>query len=400
MKILQVCSKVFWPERDGGAIAMYAFADGLLKGGAEVYSICLNIDKLYVEPASIPSDISNSFHLRTFDVSLEFKLADAFLTFMQFKNYHVSRFFSSEVENYIKELLSTTEFDVIVLETLFTAVYLPVIKNNSKAKIVLRAHNVEADIWQRLSVQTSGALPKLKYSLMSRMLRTYERRIAKEVDAVFCLTDADTAYFKNSIQIQNVYTIPLSINLNHSNSTPDFSSPAFYHLASMEWLPHQQAIEWFLEKVIPFLEVENTKPRIFLAGRSMPQRFYNYSSKWLTIEGEIVNPGQWVRDKNILIVPSFTGSGVRVKIIEALARGHVVITTPNGTEGIPYTNWKQLIVVDSAQEFSEAIRLCNSDPSLCLEIAKNAQKLAHQFFKRDVVGQQCLNILRNISLVK
>lgn len=396
MKILQVCSKVFWPERDGGAIAMYAFADGLLKGGAEVYSICLNIDKLYVEPASIPSDISNAFHLRTFDVSLEFKLADALIAFMQFKNYHVSRFYSSEVENYIKELLSTTDFDVIVLETLFTAVYLPVIKNNSKAKIVLRAHNVEADIWQRLSDQTSGALPKLKFGLMSKMLRNYESRIAKEVDAVFCLTDADTTYFKNIIQIQNVYTIPLSIDLDHSNSIPDFSCPTFYHLASMEWLPHQQAIEWFLEKVIPLLETDNNKPEIVLAGRNMPQRFYNYSSKWLTIEGEIVSPGKWVIDKNILIVPSFTGSGVRVKIIEALARGHVVITTPNGTEGIPFTNWEDLIVVDSPEQFAEAIRSCNSNPALCLKIAQNAKKLALQVFNRKVVGEHCLKILQEL----
>jgi polysaccharide biosynthesis protein PslH len=400
MKILQICSKVFWPERDGGAIAMYAFADGLLKGGAEVHSICLNIDKLYVNPSTIPSDISTAFHLRTFDVSLEFKPADALLAFLQFKNYHVSRYYSIEVENYIKELLSTTEFDVVVLEALFTAVYLPVIKNNSKAKIVLRAHNIEADIWQRLSNQASSALLKFKFRLMSYMLRNYERRIAKEVDSIFCLTDADTAYFKNNIQVENVYTIPLSIDLDNNISIPDFSSPIFYHLASMEWLPHQQAIEWFLEKVIPILEGDDIKPRIILAGRNMPQSFYNYSNEWLTVVGEIVNPKEWVSNKNILIVPSFTGSGVRVKIIEALARGHVVITTPNGTEGIPFINWKHLIVVDSAQEFSEAIRLCNSDPLLCAEIAKNAQKLAYQFFNRYAVGQECLNILRNISLEK
>lgn len=398
MKVLQICNKAFYPERDGGSIAMFAMADGLSKAGAEVDVICLNIEKLYVNSGHIPDEIKNRFKLEYVDISVTPSYAGALMTILQGKNYQLSRFYSAEMEACIARRLAGEKYDVAILESLYASVYLPYIRKHSQARVVLRAHNIEADIWRLLSKYSTGFFRRMLYSVLSKRLSNYETVIAREVDAVFCLSESDARWFR-SVNAKEVSVVPLSIVLPTEDMQPDEEQkPVFFHLASMEWLPHQQAIDWFIKEVWPLLNNGQGFRKIHLAGRKMPLSFYSYKNEVLEIEGEVNHPKEWMQGKSIMIVPSFSGGGVLVKSVEGLAMGKVIITTPNGAEGIPYENGVNMFVVNTAAEFVAVMKRLNEDPALCRQVSEAARLLAKREFDRNMIGLNTRNLLEKLSL--
>ena len=81
----------------------------------------------------------------------ELNLRDAFSHVITGESYHLSRFHVPEMERAIEDNLRDRVFDVIILESLFTTSYIPAIRRLSDAELVLRAHNVEHQLWQEVS---------------------------------------------------------------------------------------------------------------------------------------------------------------------------------------------------------------------------------------------------------
>ena len=101
-------------------------------------------------------------------------------------------------------------------------------------------------------------------------------------------------------------------------------------------MPNIEGIDWFLSNVKSKLENEGVK--IFIAGKNMPTRYFHYNNRNTIIEGEIKNAHKYMENKEILFVPLFSGSGIRIKILEAMSLGIPVVSTSKGAEGIPYIN--------------------------------------------------------------
>jgi glycosyltransferase involved in cell wall biosynthesis len=92
--------------------------------------------------------------------------------------------------------------------------------------------------------------------------------------------------------------------------------------------------------------------------------------------GEVDDAYEFMKSKSIMIVPLFAGSGIRVKIIEAMALGKVVISTRIGAEGIDYIDGENILIADTKEEFIEKILKCVGDFELCSKIGGEARKLA------------------------
>ncbi len=86
-----------------------------------------------------------------------------------------------------------------------------------------------------------------------------------------------------------------------------------------------------------------------------------------------------------MIVPLLSASGVRVKIIEGMAMGKTIVSTPIGAEGIDYTNGEDLILASTGKEFAQALFDLNNDAQRCAQIGKNAKLLAQQKFVNEKI---------------
>lgn len=165
----------------------------------------------------------------------------------------------------------------------------------------------------------------------------------------------------------------------------------------MDWMPNQESIDWLLTDIWPLIHSQEPQVSLYLAGRKMPERFLEKSGDGLYVEGEVADANAYIADKQINVVPLLSGSGIRVKIIESMAAGKVVVTTSVGAQGIDYEDGKNILIANTPQEFADQIKRLADNPSFCREIGQNARRLAEEHYDRNRLGKQLVDFYHNIS---
>ena len=151
--------------------------------------------------------------------------------------------------------------------------------------------------------------------------------------------------------------------------------PSLFHIGAMNWIPNTEGIKWFLDKVWPLVHRTFPELKFYLAGREMPDWLNNLNKKNIEVVGEVDNALDFIASKAIEIVPLFSGSGIRIKIIEGMAAGKTVISTTIGAEGINVENGKNILLANNPNDFYEAIKKCVLNILFCNKLGNNARQL-------------------------
>lgn len=375
MRILQLCLKPPYPKIDGGCIAMSNLTEGLINAGHEVDILAIATHKHPFHLKEFPPQITAQGKVEAVFVNTKINLVDAFSALITADSYNVSRFFSSDLDYMLIRWLAEKNYDVIQLESLFMTPYIPSIRKLSQAKLVLRSHNLEHLIWERLANTASRSPKKLYLKHLASRLKKYEVYIINEVDGIASISKKDTENFKKLNCKKPLKTIPFGINFSQTHFTKHNTKDSlhFFHLGAMNWQPNIEAVEYILYEIWPLIKDLNIE--LSLAGKDMPEDLLALSTPQLSIKGMVPSATDFMMNKDVMIVPLLSGSGIRIKIIEGMAMGKVIITTTIGAEGINYTHNQNIIIANSPNEFKEAVEmLCNS-PEKVVEIGENARSL-------------------------
>ncbi|HOI32909.1 MAG: glycosyltransferase family 4 protein [Bacteroidales bacterium] len=396
MKVLFVCNKSPFPAHEGGPIAMKSIIDGLLKTGNQVKVLAVNSGKYNVDLKDIAAEVRENTGLTLVDVDLRIKPIGALKALLRNRSYHVERFISTSFKKELVRILDTETYDVVQLETVFMAPYIPIIRKHSKAVIVLRAHNIEHLIWKRLARQ-SMFLPKRFYlNHLSETLRQFELQSLNQVDGIAAITRKDASFFRGFTH-KSVVDIPYSINT--AKFVPVFevaASPVFFHLGSMNWIPNQEGIKWMLDKVWPKVISKVPDARFVLAGRFMPDWLLSYKAPGVEVIGEVEDATDFVQKNHIAVVPLLSGSGIRIKIIEAMALGKTVVTTNVGAEGINFTDRYDIFIADDAAKMAALMVLLFQHPEKAYNCGVTARKLVEEQHNSDKVNARLLKFYNNL----
>lgn len=353
MKILLLCNKSPYPPSEGGPIAMNMMIEGLLAAGHQVKIIALNSYKYNTDINSIPSSYRSSTDIELVYTNLRLNPIKALGCFVRNESYHLYRFAKGSWLMNVETLLKKESFDVVQLETLFMAPAIPIIKRLSKAKIVLRAHNIEHLIWQRTAAATKNPLKKLYLLQLASSLRKYELDVFRRVDGVAAITPADALFVTKAVPDTPVVSIPFGVDTTLVQPSDGEIPETLYHIGSMDWIPNMEGIRWLLNEVWPLILKEYPVAQLHLAGRNMPDWLINVKMEGVTIHGEVASAIDFIEENGIMVVPLLSGSGIRIKIIEAMTLGRPVLTTSIGAEGIGYTEGHELAIADTAALFAE-----------------------------------------------
>jgi len=356
-------------------MAMNSIITGLLEAGHHIKILAVNNEKYHVSEADIPEEYKKKTGIELIDVDLSVRPMKAFLNLFTKKSYHVERFVSETFKSRLAEVLEKELFDVVQLEMLFMAPYVETIREHSKAMIVLRAHNVEHKIWERVAKETKFFLKRWYINHLAKTLKEYELNALEAVDGVAAITRKDAAYFRKYCS-KPVIDIPYGVY--PEEFTPKYEiegKPKFYHIGSMNWMPNEEGIRWFIEEVLP-KTIEKVPDFVYhLAGRNMPEWLTTLKNKHVDVIGEVPDAKAFVAENDVAIVPLLAGSGIRIKIIESMAMGKTVITTRVGAEGILYNEEVNLIIAENIAKMVEAIRSIHENPQIAEKIGQEARKL-------------------------
>jgi glycosyltransferase involved in cell wall biosynthesis len=371
-----LCNKSPWPKHEGGPIAMHAMISGLLQAGHSVKVLAANTNKYKIDPETIPADFKQNTQIEFVDIDLSLSVSGAIYNFLAGKSYHVSRFYTKAFAQKITEVLENESFDIIQLEMLQMATYLDVIRKHSKAPVVLRAHNIEHKIWQRIAENCPNPFKRIYLNHLYKSLKRFEISILNKIDGIVAITPVDARNFDRLSHSTNIISIPFGINLNTMKENPiQPAEPSLFHIGTMNWFPNEEGIKWLMSAVWPQVSQLLPDIELHLAGRYMPEWMLKLSVPRVTIDGEVPDVWEYMQRFSIMVVPLFSGSGIRIKIVEAMAAGKAIITTAIGAEGINYENGQHLIIAKDAKSFADAIVKVSNNRTLRDSLGKNAQML-------------------------
>ena len=324
MKILQICSKPPFPEKDGYALAVNHISNALIQFSRNNLKVmAISTPKHTAE--NIPPQYLSVTDFEHIFIDTNVKILPAFFNLFSKSSYNTNRFYSNTFAKRLKNVLKENSFDIVLLEGLFVCPYFEVISTNSNAKIVLRAHNVESDIWKGLAKQTNNLLKKCYLNLLQRKLSNYEKAIVSKMDGIICISEKDANWMKKQ-SAKYISTIPFAIDAE-SETNSSAKKNTLFHIGSMDWIANVQGVKWFLKKVFPIINLLQKDVVLHLAGRSMSNHFNDFANENIVLDGEVESAKAFMQKHNIMIVPLWNGSGIRIKILEAMALGKTIIST-------------------------------------------------------------------------
>jgi glycosyltransferase involved in cell wall biosynthesis len=378
MKVLQISNKIPYPEKDGGVIAINAITEGLLKAGCEVKVFAMNTRKHFIEIRSIPEKFRNDRHLETITIDTDVKPLSALIALLTGKSYNISRFKSEDFSKKLTAILKKESFDIIHLEGLYLAPYLPIIKQYSKAPVIMRAHNIEWKIWHKLASEEKGIVKKWYLTKLSKQLKIYEESVIDLFDGIATITNTDLEYWKKMGCKTPMAHIPFGVDLSTYVPGKSKYPNSLFYIGALDWLPNLQGIDWFLKNVWTNILTKFPDVQFHIAGRNMPDSLRNGNYPNVVFHGEVEDAKVFMEDYDIMLVPLLAGSGVRIKIIEGMAMEKPIITTSVGIEGIECKLGRDVLVADEPAQFAEAVCHCIEDKTFKEDLGKLARKFIEE----------------------
>ncbi|MGN0034076.1 MAG: glycosyltransferase family 4 protein [Candidatus Limimorpha sp.] len=388
MNILLLCNKSPFPPSEGGPMAMNSIITGLIEAGHKVKVLAFNSDKFHVDINSIPKEYREKTRIEFIDIKLKINPIEAFKNLFSDESYHVKRFISKDFKNRLIKILKKEKFDIVQIEMLYMAPYIETIRENSKATIVLRAHNIEHKIWERIAKKTVFFAKRWYINHLAKTLRNYELDVINKVDGIAAITYSDAAFFRG-ITATPIIDIPFGVDIeSFQPSYRTSGKPTFYHIGSMNWMPNEEGIKWFLNNVWDRVIERIPDAQLFLAGRNMPKWLLRCKKKGVKVVGEVPDAQDFVKDHDIAIVPLLSGSGMRIKIIESMALGKTVITTLVGAEGIQYSEFENIIIADNVAKMVANIYRLYNNPDEAEAIGIKARRLIENIYdKKKIINR-------------
>ena len=356
---------------------MHQITQGLLDEGVKMKVLALSPIPLENKREQIPEEYINQTGFEAISIDTRIKIVSALINLFSKKSYIVERYHSRAVNKALKRLLNRQTFDIIQLEGLYLTPYIPLIKSLANCPLIYRAHNIEHFIWQRLAQTASQPFRKKYLEFLATRLRQYEIKTIHSVDGLAAISEIDRHFFLSNGYKGPSVVIPAGIpDLNINDSAPKPEQNSVFHLGSMDWRPNQEGVTWFLKKVWPLVIAKKPAVKMYLAGRRMPESFYDYHSEHIRVVGEVNNAMSFIKSKNLMVVPLLSGGGMRVKIIEGMAAGKTIISTQIGAEGIGCEHKKNIVLANTPEEMAEWIVKCLDDMALSNAISQEAKMFA------------------------
>jgi len=397
MKILQLCKKFPYPMMDGESLAVNYLSKSLVELGCDITLLTMNTSKHYFRvPDVLPAELSHYTAVHYVDVNNDITVKGAFLNLFSRDSYHISRYRSNRFKEKLIGILSQETFDVIHLETLYLTQFIDIIRQHSNAMVVLRSHNVEFEIWERLSENQDSLIKKHYLEYLTKKLKRFELKKLQEIDLLLAITQRDLKTFRSYGYLKSAKIVPVGLDTSDylAEDKSVFNTPTISFIGSLDWIPNIEGLNWFLNDIWPRLLEKYPELTFHVAGRNMPSSLLERKEPNVHFHGEVADAKAFINAHPITVVPLLSGSGMRVKILEGMFLGRIVVTTSLGLEGIDARHKNQVLIAETTEEFVQAIDFCFEHPIQTQNISHRAQVFAARNYDNLEIGKDLLSFYR------
>lgn len=285
-------------------------------------------------------------------------------------------------------------FDVVHADQLNMATYALEVP---AARRVLGEHDVAWALWQRICATLPPGPKRWLLEREWRLLRRYQRDISRHFDAILTVSEVDRAAMAEVVaDPSRIEVLPIAIDPGPGPLPRHPDGPHILHLGTMFYLPNADGVLWFAREVYPRIRARLPQVRFSIVGPHPPPevRALANPEAGIVVTGYVLDVEPIIRRSSVLVVPLRAGSGMRVKILTALAQGLPVVTTSLGYEGIAAVPGRDLLVADTPEAFAEAVLRVLTDEALARALVANGRRLIEQHYDYRLVCRKLDDVYR------
>ena len=286
-----------------------------------------------------------------------------------------------EMRAMLAGLCAKEKFDIVHADQLNMAQYARRIPGAAR---VLDAHNALWLLYRRLAQTTRNFWVRAALEREWHLLKRYEGTVCRTFDAVLAVSEADKAALadasggKGNLMVAPIAVDPETIPLIPRAPQADH----ILHIGTMFWPPNVDGVLWFLREIYPLIQRDRPDVCFDIVGAHPPKELTDLGSNTtgVTVTGYVKEPTDYLNKTGVMVVPLLAGGGMRVKILEALAKGLPIVTTSIGCEGIAVENGRHLLVADSPHKFAQATLRLLKDHAYANTLARNGRDLIEKYY--------------------
>lgn len=353
LHILYVATKPAYPPQDGGRLLIWNTLTELAARGHRVTYVAPDLGADTTVPLQHLESVCESVHLvPARPSSIWWGAAAALVTR---KPLSVLRHTHRAEQRVIAGLLHRQRFDVIHAEQIQAFYNLP--GDGIAPPVVLRAQNVESELWRMVSIRKPRAAWIARDE--ARKMAVFEARAVRIAAATVVLTQSDSQTLGggagSAARRISVVRPPFPTTLPSWDRPLEGDPPVV--LLNGGWLPNRDSIEWFLAEIWPAILNSNPEAHAHIFGGDNRSAGPSISCHTSPADSQ-----QLFRPGSVLAVPLRIASGIRMKILEAWARGVPVIATPTAVRGLDDVGANAFLLARDGFEFGQSVARLRQSP--------------------------------------
>ena len=391
MNILFILPQIPYPPHSGGRIVTW----NTLKRFAaqcDVSVVCLYHDPSELEYLEEVKKIC--CEVTAFPANGKWSLKPLLKSMCSTAPYKAHRFWNREMAQYIQQLLQRQRFDVIHAQNFYTAAY---INGSEPCFKVHYKENVEGNILLRYSEHSPNLLVKLAARLEGWRTKRYEINLCRRFDQILTISPDD-----REVLLHHDNTLPVS----HQRPGVDLDAypfldepddpPSILFTGTMSYYPNVTGMLTFLRGSWPSIRAALPKIECWIVGANPPQEILDYDGRnGIHVTGRVPSIDQYMKQTTIYIVPLTVGGGIRLKILEAMASGRAIVSTPVGCEGLDGLHNQHLLIADLPKDFADAVIQLATDADKRNHLRHNAYELVRMVYDWDKVIPNQVELYRS-----
>jgi glycosyltransferase involved in cell wall biosynthesis len=276
--------------------------------------------------------------------------------------YSVAKFRDERMKEAIASLVHQFAPHLIYICNLPMASYLG--KRPHSLPYVVEAHNVEHLIWDDYVPRAPRILRPLLHA-ERRALHQYELAVWRSARGIVAICDEDAAIIRTMMPSRPPVTVvPPTIPFDPGPARSIASTPAIGMLGTWSWPPNRISLRWFADAILPRLRDLEPGIAVHIGGRGIPPGLgERLRGEGCTLLGYVDSLEAYYRDITVVAAPYLSGGGVRIKVLEAMARALPLVTTAMGARGLPAEDGLNCFLRETPEDFAQAlVRLVKDRP--------------------------------------
>ncbi len=397
MKILFLSTEIPYPLNDGHHLRTYNILKILARSNdihfvafIKEFSELQHLEQ--IRHLIINSDI---FRLRSGRNGLSFYFDLVRNLFSQYP-YITQRYFSSEASHRIRQIIETEKIDLVHFDMLHLTKYKAIANGLPN---VLTNHNVESLRVSRLAQVERNPIKQWFINHQYKKLYRFEKKTCPLFRRCIVVSENDRQILESLCGSRNFVAVPNGVDTQYFQARPlEIQPDSMVWVGNMADAYNRDAVTFFMRQIYPLIKIKNPGCRITFVGGNPPGEITRQSTKDETVitTGFVEDIRPYVNNAAVFIAPLRSGSGTKVKVLNAMAQGKAVVTTSIGGEGIDARDGEELFIADEPQEFADRVLLLLENPHLAVETGRRARKAIENKYDWKMIATQINKLYNDI----